>query len=618
MQITIDDLGVQVRSDTWLIFRHAVHPRTGAEVMLGSLARGGFMVIDPMAESGVQIRLPRPSVGWGIAQAPDGSVWQCAYGGEGQCAALCRWNWDGSASEVQVDLPEHGYFSIDVAPDGRVYAPHYGGNILYCYDPQTGQLASLGTFEEFGTHIHDVCCAPDGWIYVTASDYVDHCVVAIDPRSGARGKLEPVDGAAVSPPYSQIRRTGAGMVVTCEAKWGRECWLECIAGKAVPVCAAEVQLATTEISYSDTGIVSGITSLAFRDGSYIKAVDRKNITYVTATGEARTFKVLREESPVRIFSLESGGGRLWGGTFIPLTLFSHDTATREVTFYDNPTETTGEIYSAVWSNGKLFMASYTGATLTRFDPSRPFRMDHSTAANPAHLGLMKEEGLPLQRPYGKARAPDGTVFFAAHDGYGCIDSGICRIDPDTEEVVRWIYPATDFDALCYLSDPDLLLVGERRNGEDGVRFTFVSPDDGRVVHSETVIHDEGNVTSWLPDEADPRLVHGMYAYRGAVFTYDLVEHQIIRQLAEIDQGGLCYNMLLFGPDDRIWGYSDRCVFAVERDLSAVETLAAYEDHAGGNCYRFGMVYGLAGDIYFPNGPQLMRVRWGLAQDANGR
>ena len=41
---------------------------------------------------------------------------------------------------------------------------------------------------------------------------------------------------------------------------------------------------------------------------------------------------------------------------------------------------------------------------------------------------------------------------------------------------------------------------------------------------------------------------------------------------------------------------------------ASEVVLAYEDHADGNFYRFGMCTGPDGHVYFPNGPRLMRIR----------
>jgi len=86
------------------------------------------------------------------------------------------------------------------------------------------------------------------------------------------------------------------------------------------------------------------------------------------------------------------------------------------------------------------------------------------------------------------------------------------------------------------------------------------------------------------------------------------ESRIVAQLPEMGLGDNCNDVLLFGPDGRIWGLTVKCVFAAERDLSRFEVLAEYPDYSELHCYRFGMRYGPDGNIYFPNGCHLMRIR----------
>jgi hypothetical protein len=199
------------------------------------------------------------------------------------------------------------------------------------------------------------------------------------------------------------------------------------------------------------------------------------------------------------------------------------------------------------------------------------------------------------------------VYFAAHGGYGCEDSGICRIDPTTEAIRRWIYSDTTFGALCLLPG-GRLLVGERRAGETAIRATCISAEDGAELWSVPVIADSGGITSWLLDRDHPGRVYGVHAYRACVFSFDFERREIVARLPEIDQGALCYNMLIDGPDGRLWGLSTDCVFAVERDLSAAAVVVPYPDRAGKNAYRFGLASGPDGHLYFPNGPHLMRLR----------
>lgn len=605
MAYKLEDLGVQAYSDKWIIFRSAKNPKTGASVALGTLSLGGFAVIDPMEQRSIQVSPSRewaafrvgPSV-WAIGQAPDSSIYFATAYNTGP-DALLRWNWEGTEAEVVVELPGNHFLFLDITPDGKVYLSDYHKNALYCYDPSAGVLSKIGTFEEYGTHLGNICCGCDGWIYVHTTDYHTNYIVAIDP-TGQRLPLQ--TGGDVS-----LMKDGVGHILIFYNQESEQKAFELAGGQIRPISSSDIKLTDMEIGDNGNCRTINHMPLIFDDGSYFKRINGVEITYIDADGADKSFVIEREGFPLRIFSITSGGGKIWGSTFIPLTLFSYDPSSNTNKWYGNPTRSTGEIYNSVWSEGKLFMAAYTEATLTRYNPDLPWRLDNSPEANPAHLGQMKEDpGPTLERPYGCALSPEGTVFFAARGDYGCKDSGICRIDPVTEEVTRWIYPNTTFSALIYLAKTEQLLVSETRDGEQAIRFTFVSPRTGEIDASYNGIEDGGSVVSWLHDGDD--LVYGLHAWRATMIAWSLSQQKIVRRLAEMRVGTHCHNSLLFGPDKNIWGLTKECVYAVTRDFSAMEVVARYEDHAGGNSYRFGMCYGPDGQVYFPNGTHLMRIR----------
>lgn len=260
----------------------------------------------------------------------------------------------------------------------------------------------------------------------------------------------------------------------------------------------------------------------------------------------------------------------------------------------------------VWSGERLFMASYTGAYVTRYDPKRPWRYDRSVQANPRQLGKIKESTPFLHRTHGKAVGPDGNVYFAAKGDYGCEDSGICRIDLATETMRRWIYPETMMTALTYLPQTGQLLVCERRKGESGLRLSFVAPDSGLIADSLPLIRDDGDIIAWLHDGGD--WVYGLHDYRATLFAFSLKERKIVRKIEELAFGHHCKNSLVFGPEERIWGLTQDCVFAVDRDLRTKELLAAYKDQMLIPHSRFGLEFGPDGHLYFMNGAHLMRMK----------
>lgn len=603
MTYDVDDLGEQAFWDVWLGFRMGRDPRTGKEAVLASLSLGGFMLIDPADQTSFQVMTGRhvPNGGWwAIGQAPDGTIYQTGVLARKPPIPLFRWKGQGDRSEVAAELPGVSFFTLDVGPDGTVYLPEYGQNVMYAFHPDTGTVENLGDYARFGAHIRNVFCAKDGWVYVTCTDYTKSTIVGMDPRT--REKKDMGESPGKSGPWPQclgdICKDAEGHVLIPQKRWGQHLWFELEGGKPVPIDPMSVRLAHTD---------TGFSSLAFSDGRYVKKIEGRSVHGIDPAGNASSFEVNRTESPLRIFSIYPAGGKIWGGTFIPLTLFSFDPATGRTEYFGNPTETDGEIYSMAFSRDKLFLGSYYGAHLTRYQPGKPWKKDKTLSANPAHLGIMKEDGLSLQRPYGATLDKAGTVYFSAHGGYGCEDSGIARINPDTEDVTRWIYPNTTFGAMIYLPQRDQLLTVEHRKGETkNIRLTFIEPHTGHIAESIPLIADDGGITSLLTDGGDR--VYGMHAHRATLFAYSLKERKIVKAIPEMGLGDNCNNCLIFGPDGRIWGLTVNCLFAAERDLSRFEKVADYEDHAGLNGNRFGLCMGPDGHVYFPNGLHLMRIR----------
>ena len=608
MNPVMEDLGPVAYGDLCMYARYAREPRTGQELALVSLSRSGFLVIDPRARTGYQVTVPKPfTEWWTVRQAPDGSVYQLEYNAGTGPTCLVRWNWEGTASDIVAHVPGKAFFMIDAAPDGRIFMPACTRNVMLSYDPGTGSVSEHGSFAAFGKTLHDVACGQDGLVYATTPSYPETHVVVLDPATNEKRLL---DDAGLLPDGVHARgftKDSNGRVLVPTTRWGRPYWYEAVDGRLHDVDQKELVIASGEGK-----------CVAFTDGGYIDSIEEPRqpresgpateaiVTYVSPEGGRTTFPVAYEGVPLRIFSVAGGLDKVWAGTFIPLTLASYDPSDGRRVYYANPTGTNGEIYSMSASNGKLYMGSYTRALVTRYAPDEPWRPDVPVNANPVDIGMIKDDaGGPLQRPYGVAKDVAGNVFFAAMGGYGVDASGLTRIDPATDEMTHWVFPETTFTVMEYLDTTHQLLIAENRKGDGNVRATLVDPETGAIAASDVLFDGEGQVTDWLFDGNDT--VYGLHNSTATVFAYSVSERRITASLPELGMGHHCYDTFLFGPDDRIWGLTRECVYAVDRELTAVEVIARYDDHADGNFYRFGMHYGPDGNIYFPNGPHLMRL-----------
>lgn len=590
----IDDLGIVARGNAWMGWRYAKHPVTGAEMAIGAMSKGGFLLADPRTQQCIHVSNSKPECEcWAVAQSPDGSIYAALFGS----GELLHWNWSGTEAQIVARVPGLTAFTIDVAPDGRVYLPHYGSGHLFRYDPRSRQIEDCGTFD--ADHLRNVCCAKDGLIYAACSTYGKGSEYKyLDPATGRKEVIQP--GAAGSNwQTGSLVKDAAGRVLIPFKKFGRPFFHELFNGKVQEIAQDLIRLSP------------GNLPLAFEDGSYMTIPYREEVydeptlaTYVDAGGKSTPFDIPRPEFPLRIFSVENGAGRIWCGTFIPLRLASYDPATGAAVHLGNPTHATGEIYNMAFSGGKLYMASYTSAPVARYVPDQPWRKDDGIFANPAHLGNMKPNG--LQRPYGRAMDEKGQVYFSARGDYGCFDSGICKIDPATDEMTTWSYRNTFMGSLAYVSAAKQLLVSERRKGERAIRFTLISPTDGNELWSEPMIDDSGEVASCLDSGGD--LVYGLHSYRATIFAFSMSQRRIVSECREMRFGEHCHNSLMFGLDGRIWGLTNEAVWSIDLDLKRPEEVANYRPIAYKNAYRFGMCKGPDGGIYFPNGPHLMRIR----------
>ena len=603
MSYTIENLGPIAWGDRCMLARHGIDPATGEEVALVSLSRGGFLVIRPQQPRALQVPAPKPfTEWWAIAQAPDGPVYQVEYNGGVGDSCITRWDWDGEASIV-AHVPGKAFFTCDVAPDGRVYAPEYSKNTMCRYDPATGEVDTPGEYGAFGDHIRDVACGADGLVYVTGTDYTQTCVVVLDPESEQTRKLEIGDAEGLNVNWGSLSKDSHGRACVPATKWGRSLIFEARDGTLHSTDQREVARA------------DGM--LAFRDGGYLKELEEVPhlgesspdgeiaVTYIDPDGATHEFSINRKGVPLRIFSVACELDRVWAGTFIPLTLASYDPLHDRRYHYGNPSETDGEIYTMIEASGKLLIGSYCGAVFTRFDPDHPWQRDGAITDNPAHLGRMREER-EMQRPYGVTKDERGFAYFAAMGGYGVPDSGICRIDPRTGQLDSWIFENTTFTMLEYVTVRDQLVVAERRDGDPSLRLTFVCPQDGHEIQSDPIIEAPGEITDLLYDGEDT--LYGLHAWAATVFAYRISQGKIIAKQEEVGLGHHLYDTFTFAPDGRVWGVTAEVAYTFDRQLQKVEILGRYDDEADGSFYRFGAGFGPDGHFYFPNGPHLMRLR----------
>ncbi len=570
------------------------HPQSAKEYACFSLSRGGFILLDPITGEKRQIRGPKLfSTAWKVAQSPEGDLFQADF--TSSQAIITRWDWTTDQSQAVGVTSSHSPFSLQAGANGDIYILDYTKNHIHLFNYKSGQTRILADLKGIGHHVRFIHLAPDGMLYAKSIAYADQ------PNPGEYlAMINPQSGQVTPIPLPNSRSfhfeaTGDGKVVVGTQSFGRTVWQELIRGSLSPIDQSTLRL------------TSNNTSLVFADGSFIIDAREWQCTLVSPDGSRKTLDIKPQGSPLRIFSVGAGAGKVWAGTFIPLRLGSYDPASQTTAFYGNPTPVTGEIYALAGTSSQVYFSSYTQAWITRLSPNQPLVTDQSLLANPGQLGQIKPGPLPLHRTYGVTQDTRSRTFFAALGGYGCPDSGIARIDhADGDQLATWIYPNTTFGAMVHLASTNQLLVSEYRKGEPGARFTLINPDTGAIEWSLPMLQDASNVVSWLADPTG-RYAIGIHAYRATLLKFDVHTKSITHTLPEVRVGTHCHNTLITGSDGLVWGYTNQKVFRTDWDLTAIETVFDLGPEAYPNHYRFGICKGPDGCLYFPDGTRLMRI-----------
>lgn len=572
----------------------AKEPGTGKEFAAISISKGGLVLMDPVARTKRHIRSETYfSNAWLVSQGPKGYLYQVDFGAKGMVTC---WDWKSEKSKIIGYTTSKSPFDV-VGAEDCLYIVDYGKNQILRFDVETGVETVLVDFKghNVGHHIRLFNKGADGMLYCNVYTYANQGeegshLVMVDPKTKKITDMTAQSGRRFS-----FARTADGRALIGTMQYGRQIWRELINGQVKDVDQRELKVTSTG------------SSLVFSDGSYVEEMKEWSCTVVQKDGQKHTIDIRPEGSPIRLFSVASAFNKVWVGTFIPLRLVSYDPFTENTTYYGNPTPVTGEIYELTHSGDNLYMCSYTQCWLTRFNPHKPMVVGSNVLANPGQLGLMKEGSLPLQRSYGVAKDNKERVYFAALGGYGCVDSGISRIDPSNgDEVTRWIFPRTKFEAMTYLKSTHQLLISEVRLDEMKVRFTLINADTGEIEWSQIIKDDPDGVVSWVADE-EGRTVVGMHAYRATFYKFDVQTRTVTHKLEEVRVGQHCHNALIQGPDGRIWGYTRDHVYAVDWDLKSIESIFDFTETGHYDAYRFGFCKGPDGCLYFPDGKRLLRI-----------
>ncbi len=307
--------------------------------------------------------------------------------------------------------------------DGMIYGATYPGAKLLQVDPGSGKMADLGRMDSHENYNRRLCAAPDGWVY---------CGIGSEHGNITAYNIATKELRSLIPDAE--RKPGFGLVILGDDGYAYGRFLDksyrLRDGAATPI--------------ADLPPVKSRTLL--KDGT------QAHIAHLYPGRELPLFRIAAGPDSI-----------IYGSTIIPEYLFKYDPASGQ-------RETMGlipgaEAYSMEAAHDKLFIASYTAATLQIYDPKKPFDPGTKLTNNPRFFGGMAPN---QDRPYDMAVGADGKVYMACVPSYGNFGGAIAWYDPAADKVEYISSPIKDqaIASVCALPN-GMMLFGTSTEGGPG-------------------------------------------------------------------------------------------------------------------------------------------------------
>ncbi len=559
---------------------------------MGQQAAGFTVVkIDPATGATSQATSPDPTANFptGALRTRDGLI----YVGAAYAGHLYRY--DPKTERLDdlgaINLPDDTFpCNMDEDADGVIWIGCYGSAGLTSYDPAAGAFTRHGRMDEI-----DMYCYPyvgaGGMIACNIKMTRPH-VVVYDPASGRRETAGPVVVTEDGGSLNLYRAVDGQLYIRSTAGDFRLNGFE-----AEPVAALPDPEPPLTMSDGSTADFADREIQMFRE----MAISHPG------SGRTRTLPVAYESAGSEIFLVHRGpDDNLYGSSILPLHLFRHNPTTGAMDDLGICTTATGEAYSMVNMDGKLYICSYPGAVLSVYDPARPYHFGKDTGSNPRDLGRMDEISY---RPRSMVAGPLGRVWTASVPNYGMWGGPLSWYDPgtDTFGTYRDIAGEASCWSLAWLKAHGLLAVGTTIDGGTGTQ--------PRVDQASLFLWDyEAEQKMWegrLPVEVtavDALAVMGggllcgtARARSGSIlFVFDPGERRFVH-LVPLPGGRSLEGGLQTGPDGSIYGFTTDCFYRFDAAAGVVTTI-----HEAPSAFQHpGPMYG--DGVYFTKKHELKKL-----------
>lgn len=407
--------------------------------------------------------IPGSSSVFGLATTSTGTVYVGSSDGH-----LYRWRPGLQAVEDlgRTTAEAKTVFDIEVAPDGRVWGGTAPKAEVFMFDPATGRMTDLGSVSSGDTYARSVAVT-NGATYVGTGP-TSPKIVRIQSRTLTRSVVPLPDGLATKFVYG-LETRGDFLSVKGDSSRAPYRLYNYVNGTwpTMPMDPGGNPLtrqhpmplsSTGEFYYTTYKQILGVNgsdlSTAVRDSPTTLLYAKRDTSIISATidglsGEwiihhnsdgtvqglhvgtwtVKDWTVSWRETPMSIKSIFAGpngdvytGG--YGGASLAVTSLDGTITQYPKQLDSADAAVIGEIEGGIATGGTVYLGSYTGGKIFRYDPSRPW-VDGS---NPELIARTSSQG--QDRPMAWANA-EGRTFFGTVPTYGVTGGRLGIIDNNT-------------------------------------------------------------------------------------------------------------------------------------------------------------------------------------------
>lgn len=552
-----------------------------------------LLSIDPLTGKTEQYNAPREGNPYGIVFAADGNLY-ISTGGSGQDELYC---FDPAIKRLEFlgrpTQTEHVVWTLAEGDGGRIWGGTYPNAKLVSIDLETHELRDWGRISPTQPYVRFLD-AHGPYVYCNCGPSRAE-VWAYDTRTGEKAEILP-DRLREHLRYGIAQKRADGQVyIAAGDEVVRVNGVECEAVDELPPAVP-----ANHQGRPDRMI------LEMADGTVITAdhqtgTDRRYFVQPPG-GQRQAVQFEYTGTKTALWALDAGPeGLIYGTTRSPITLFTIEPRTDEVTVLGDPVGANGQVYSWLWHEGKLHMAAYAGSRLTVWDPTQPWQFGSSSHSNPRLLGT-----LGIGRPAALILAPDGKHMLAGGvPAYGRFGGVITVIEPQEPkiEVIPDLLGTQSVASMVSVPETDLVCIGTTWRGGSASEAPRSDPrlllwdfTTRQIVFETVPVPGEHSIVQMV------MLGRRIYATTdgvGHLAVFDPYERQVVHSAA-LGYGPGCLFGLRHNPTDgMLYAISGDSVLRIHSDNYEMERLGTYPGLDWG--------LGVAGDrIYLYSGSDLIR------------